>query len=75
MSSNKTQNTSARNARVTRRELIISGVTMAAASVAVTGTEAKAAGHRSKPAQSTGNNALKPPFDSMRDYVEGVLTS
>jgi len=45
---------------------------MAAASVAVIGTEAKAAGHRSKPAQSTGNNALKPPFDSMRDYVEAL---
>jgi len=72
MLNNKTPDPAARQNGFTRREMMASGMAMAAASVAVAGTTAQAAENRSKAIQGAGENAPQPPFDSMRDYVEAL---
>jgi 4-hydroxy-3-polyprenylbenzoate decarboxylase len=56
---------------VTRREIMASGAAIAAASVALTGSNADARSHRSG-AGKQAKNPPEPPFDSMREYVEAL---
>ncbi|MAF83110.1 MAG: UbiD family decarboxylase [Gammaproteobacteria bacterium] len=56
----------------TRRKLMASGMAMAATSVAGAGTETQGAMKRSMTKPDTGINAPRPPFDSLRDYVEAL---
>jgi len=72
MSNRKTPDSATRQTGFTRRELMTSGMTIAAASVAVAGSAAQAAGNHSKAIRGTGTNAPKPPFDSLRDYVAAL---
>ena len=71
MKKSKNQDTSGAYSPVTRREVMASGAAIAAASVALTSGKAVAGSHRSG-SKGRGSNPPKPPFDSMRDYVEAL---
>lgn len=69
MSKNKrTENTRQEN-QVTRRELMASGAVVAAAAFSLAGNDARAGTYKSK---KPAGNPPKPPFDSMRAYVEAL---
>ncbi len=72
MPNKKIPDSAVRSVEFTRRELMASGMAMAAASAAVAGTTAQAAENLSKATRGAGENSPQPPFDSMRDYVEAL---
>ena len=55
--------------QVTRRELMASGAVVAAAAFSLAGNDAGAGTYKSK---KPAGNPPKPPFDSMRAYVEAL---
>lgn len=71
MEKSKNKDSSGTDVQVTRREVMASGAAIAAASVALTSSQADARSHRSG-SKKRGNNPPELPFDSMRDYVEAL---
>jgi 4-hydroxy-3-polyprenylbenzoate decarboxylase len=69
MSNKNATDTSTQHNQVTRRELMASGAAVAAAALALAGTEVRADVYKSK---KPLGNPPKAPFDSLRDFVDAL---